>query len=160
MVMHNNDLLLVGHVRKAHGLKGEVVVRLTTNRDERVAKGARLVVGDEELIVMSSRPKDTDFLVFFDGVTTRERAEELRGSELRSEPLDDPDELWVHELIGATVIDQDGVDRGEVAFVQSNPASDLLVLDSEILVPIVFVVQIDAADGVVHVDVPDGLFEL
>ena len=33
-------LLTVGHIRKAHGLKGEVVVRLTTNRPELVEKGA------------------------------------------------------------------------------------------------------------------------
>ena len=69
--MSNDDLLLVGHVRKAHGLKGEVVVHLSTNRDERVAKGARLVVGEVEMVVKSSRPKDADFLVFFEGVTSR-----------------------------------------------------------------------------------------
>lgn len=158
--MDNNDLLLVGHVRKAHGLKGEVVVRLSTNRDERVAKGAVLVVGDVQMTVKASRPKDADFLVTFDGVTTREQADDLRGTELRAEPLEDPDELWVHELIGAQVIDQDGVDRGEVESVQSNPASDLLVLDNELLIPMVFVVDVDADARVVNVDVPDGLFDL
>ena len=158
--MSNDDLLLVGHVRKAHGLKGEVVVHLSTNRHERVAKGVRLVVGDTEMVISSSRPKDGDFLVFFEGVSTREQADELRGSELRAEPLDDPDELWVHELIGTRVIDQDAVDRGEVTAVQSNPASDLLVLDDELLIPTIFVVDVDVEAGVVTVDVPDGLFDL
>ena len=86
-------------------------------------------------------------------------AEALRGLELRAEPIDDPDELWVHELIGCRVISADGVDRGEVTAVQDNPASDLLVLDSGALVPVVFVVD-GPTDGVVHVEVPDGLFEL
>lgn len=158
--MDSNDLLLVGHVRKAHGLKGEVVVHLSTNRHERVQKGAVLLVGDAEMTVKSSRPKDSDFLVTFDGVSSREQADELRGSELRAEPLDDPDELWVHEVIGTRVVDQDGVDRGEVTAVQSNPASDLLVLDSELLVPAVFVVDIDVDALVVNVDVPEGLFDL
>ncbi len=158
--MSNDDLLLVGHVRKAHGLKGEVVVHLSTNRDERVAKGARLVVGEVEMVVKSSRPKDADFLVFFEGVTSREAADELRGSELRAEPLDDPDELWVHELIGAQVIDQSGEARGEVTAVQANPASDLLVVDDEMLIPVVFVVDIDTGANTVNVDVPDGLFDL
>lgn len=158
--MSNDDLLLVGHVRKAHGLKGEVVVHLSTNRDERVAKGARLVVGEVEIVVKSSRPKDADFLVFFEGVTSREAADELRGSELRAEPLDDPDELWVHELIGAQVIDQSGEARGEVTAVQANPASDLLVVDDEMLIPVVFVVDIDTGANTVNVDVPDGLFDL
>ena len=158
--MSNDDLLLVGYVRKAHGLKGEVVVRLTTNRDERVSPGAVMVAGDTELTVKAARPKDNDYLVFFQGVTTREAADELRGSELFAEPLDDPDELWVHELIGSRVIDQDDVDRGEITAVQSNPASDLIVVDDEGLIPVAFVVEVDADGAMVRIEAPDGLFEL
>lgn len=159
-MMSNDDLLLVGYVRKAHGLKGEVVLRLTTNRDERVAPGAVLVAGDSALIVKAARPKEGDYLVFFEGVTTREAADELRGAELFAEALDDPDELWVHELIGARVIDQGKVDRGEITAVQSNPASDLLVVDGEGLVPVTFVVEVDVDAQVVRIEAPDGLFDL
>ena len=42
------DRLEVGRVHKAHGLKGDVSVSLTTDRLERVAPGARLFVGDVE----------------------------------------------------------------------------------------------------------------
>ena len=51
------------------------------------------------------------------------------------------------------------LERGVVRAVQDNPASDLLVLDSGALVPLTFVVG-GPSDGVVHVEVPDGLFEL
>ena len=159
-MMSSDDLLLVGFVRKAHGLKGEVVVHLSTNRDERVAPGAQIMADEAMLTVKSSRPKDDDFLVFFEGVSTREAADELRGAELRAEPLDDPDELWVHDLIGSRVVDQTGVDRGEVTAVQENPASDLLVLYDEALVPVTFVTDIDLQARVINVSVPDGLFEL
>jgi 16S rRNA processing protein RimM len=152
------DLLTVGHIRRAHGLKGEVVVRLSTNRVERLDVGTILHIEDGELIVRSSRPKDGDFLVFFEGVKSREDAESLRGTELRAPQLDDPDELWVHNLIGSPVVDQSGVVRGVVTEVQANPASDLLVLDSGALVPLTFVV--DVTDENIHVDVPDGLFDL
>ncbi len=158
MTVPFDDLLVVGHIRKAHGLKGEVVVRLSTNRSERLEAGAVLSTVDKDLTVLSSRPKDADHLVFFDGVSTREDAELLRGTELRAEFLDDPDELWVHELIGVSVVDQSGVDRGAVVEVQANPASDLLVLESGALVPIAFVVE--ATPDVINVEVPDGLFEL
>lgn len=158
MTVPFGDLLVVGHIRKAHGLKGEVVVRLTTNRTERVEPGAVLHSEEQELVVRSARPKDDDFLVIFEGITRREEAELLRGTELRAEQIDDPDELWVHELIGLDLIDQAGVVRGVVAEVQVNPASDLLVLDSGALVPVVFVTALDG-DGV-RVEVPDGLFDL
>jgi len=158
MTMPFDDLLVVGHIRKAHGLKGEVVVRLTTNRTERLDRAAVLMAADRRLIVQSSRPKDSDYLVLFEGVATREDAELLRGTELRGEYIDDPDELWVHDLIGASVVDQTGVDRGVVIEVQVNPASDLLVLETGALVPLAFVV--DSSSGVINVDVPDGLFDL
>ena len=112
----------------------------------------------------SSRPKDDDFLVRFEGVNDRNAADALRGTELLAEPLDDPDELWVHELIGAMVIDQGDVERGTVEEVQSNPASDLLVLDNEALIPMTFVTEFvpatSDASAQVHIDAPDGLFDL
>ena len=73
--------------------------------------------------------------------------------------IEDPDALFIHELIGLTVIDAAGVTRGSVVEVQANPASDLLVLDTGALVPLTFAVgQPDG--GVLRVDTPDGLFEL
>ena len=158
--LSNSERLLVGYVRKAHGLKGEVVVRLTTNREERVAKGAVLFAGDEMLVVKSSRPKDKDFLVLFEGITAREGADPLAGTELFADALDDPDELWVHELIGCRLIDQHGNDHGEVTAVHANPASDLLELESEALVPVTFVVDVDVDAKTVNATVPAGLFDL
>jgi len=67
-------------------------------------------------------------------------------------------ELWVHQVIGAEVRDKAGARIGVVDAVQANPAHDLLVLDSGALVPMVFVV--DHEDGVVVVDLPDGLLDL
>jgi 16S rRNA processing protein RimM len=65
--------------------------------------------------------------------------------------------LWVHELLGARVVEVDGTERGTVASVEANPASDLLVLDTGALVPLRFVVE-HTKDRVV-VDTPEGLFE-
>jgi 16S rRNA processing protein RimM len=153
--------LQVGRVSRAHGLKGEVVVKLTTNRLERLERGAILFAGPEQraLEVASSRPKDKDHLVRFVDVSYRDQADELRGLELFADALEDPDELWVHDLTGSVVVDQDGIERGSVEHVEANPASDLLVLDSGALVPAGFVVEIDD-EGRIHVDVPPGLFEI
>ena len=152
-------LLEIGRIAKAHGLNGEVSVVLVSNRTERLDPGSVLSTDRGDLTVASSRPHGDRWLVRFAGHDDRSSAEALRGLELRAEPLDDPEELWVHELVGATVISSDGVERGTVTAVQDNPAADLLVLDSGALVPVVFVVD-GPTDGVVHVDVPDGLFEL
>ena len=152
-------MLEVGRVKKAHGLRGEVIVSLITDRFERVAPGALLVSGDRTLEVETSRPHQKHFIVSFVGVLSREDAEALQGSTLHAEPLDDPDELWVHELIGAPVQLVDGAAVGVVDAVQANPASDLLVLDSGALVPVLFVVE-RRDDGTVVIDPPAGLLDL
>lgn len=133
-------------------------MRLTTDRTERLDVGSVLQTVGGPLTVMASRPHQRDWIVSFDGVPDRNAAENLRGTVLKAEPLEDPDALWVHELVGARVVTADGVERGTVATVEANPASDLLVLDSGALVPVHFVVS--SGDGVVTVDVPEGLFDL
>ena len=148
-------MLEVGRVVKPHGLKGEVVVELTTTRTDRLAVGTRF----EDLEIVRSQPFQHRWIVAFDGVTTREGADALRGRVLRAEPIDDdPDALWVHELIGASVVDTDGAALGTVTAVEANPASDLLVLDGGGLVPLRFVVE--HGDGRVVVDPPAGLLDL
>jgi len=152
-------MLEVGRITRPHGVRGDVNVLLTTNRIERVAKGAVLHTADGQLTVRSSRPHKSGFIVTFAECTTRERAEELRDTVLRAEPIDDPDELWVHELIDAVVVDSEGVERGRVVQVLDNPASDILELDTGHLIPVQFVTEVDP--GVrIDVDVPDGLFAI
>jgi 16S rRNA processing protein RimM len=152
-------LLEVGRIEKAHGLRGQVVVRLVTNRAERLAPGAELSTTDDRVLtVVDSTPHGERWIVSFRGVSDRDAAEALRGVVLRAEPLDDPDELWVHDLIGAEVVEVDGTPRGTVVEVHANPASDLLVLDSGALVPVRFVTQFDPGRRV-EVDAPPGLFE-
>lgn len=152
------DLLEVGTVAKAHGTAGEVVVRLITNQTERLDRGSSLMSDLGELVVSKSRPHHDKWLVQFHGVENRTQAEELRGLTLRAEPLDIPDALWVHELIGSVVKEVSGVERGTVKTVVANPASDLLELDTGHLVPLTFVIEF--TEGIILVDVPDGLFEL
>jgi 16S rRNA processing protein RimM len=152
------DELEIGRIDKPHGVRGEVVVRLVTNRVERLAPGTTLSSTVGPLTVLSSREHLGRFIVEFDGVRDRAEADRLRGALLLALPVDDDDELWVHELIGALVVDQDGIERGRVEAVQANPASDLLVLEGGALVPVRFVTGVDP--GVrVHVEVPLGLFD-
>ncbi len=152
-------MLEVGRITRPHGVGGEVNVVLVSNRTERVAPGSVLHTDDGPLTVRSSRPHKSGYIVRFEECTDRNRAETLRGTVLSAEPIEDPDELWVHELIGAIVVDEAGLERGTVARVIDNPASDLLELDSGALVPLRFVTEVEP--GVrIDVDVPDGLFSL
>ena len=143
---------------RAHGIRGEVAVTLTTDREERVDPGAVLWAGERRLEVTSSRPHQGRWLVAFDGVADRSSAEALHGVVLSAEPLDDAGALWVHDLVGAEVVAAaDGARLGIVTAVEANPASDLLVLDGGGLVPLTFLVS--SSPGRLVVDPPAGLLD-
>jgi len=167
-------LLEVGRIARPHGLQGEVVVALSTNRAERVSPGAELTChpcpptpagapgpsaanAPRQLKVRVSRPFQGRYLVEFEGVHTRAEADELRGALLLAPPIEDPEALFVHDLVGREVVEVDGTGHGTVVAVQANPASDLLVMQDGSLVPLRFVVARE--EGRLIVDVPAGLFE-
>ena len=147
--------LEVGTVVRPHGLRGEVVVRLVTDRTERLSPGAVLTSTVGDLEVLRASPSRDRWIVSFAGVTDREGAEALRDVVLKAEAIDDPDVLWVHELHGCEVADTDGRPLGRVTAVEANPASDILVLEGGGLVPLRFVVAHEP--GRLVVDVPPGL---
>jgi len=139
-------------------VRGEVIVVLTSDRDERLAPGASLLTDGDPLVVEASRRHQNGWIVSFEGVVTRNQSEALRGTRLYGEPIDDPDVDWVHELIGASVVTVGGDALGTVRSVEDNPASDLLVLESGALIPMTFVVS--TSPGRIEVDVPEGLLDL
>jgi 16S rRNA processing protein RimM len=156
-------LLEVGRVAKAHGLTGEVAVDVWSGRADRLAPGSIFASpdatgSDGELRVASSRPHQGRYLVRFEGIGDRSGAEALQGRVLLAPPVDDPEALWVHELVGASVVSTDGRPLGTVAAVEANPASDLLVLAGGGLIPLRFVVDHRAGERVT-VDIPDGLLD-
>lgn len=153
-------LLEVGRITKSHGVNGEVLVALTSDRTSRLDPGSVLSTDRGDLTVVSSSRHHDRWIVRFKGLSDRDQADIWRGVLLSAEPVeeDDGDTLWVHELIGEVVALTDGTEVGTVAAVEPNPASDLLVLDGGALVPLVFITNREA--GRITIDPPEGLFDL
>ncbi len=167
-------LLLVGRVGRAHGLRGEVLVRLGTDDPEsRFAVGTTLVTDPPErgpLTVASARRHSGRYVVGFAGVSDRAAAEALQGTELVVDsgdlpPTADADEFHDAELLGLTVRTRSGERLGELVDVVHGAGADLLVVridGREVLIPFVreMVPTVDLAGGWVVVDPPEGLLEL
>lgn len=155
-------LLEVGRITKPHGVRGDVLVLLTSDRTSRLDAGSVLQTSRGPLTVRRASLHNDRWIVTFEELSDRTVAEGWRGVVLQAESIDDDggdeDVYWVHELVGATVVLPDGTEVGEVAEVEANPASDLLVLASGVLVPVVFVV--DQQPGQVTIDPPAGLLDL
>ena len=172
--MPDGDLVAVGRIGPAHGLRGEVVVAPFTDQpEERFAPGAVLVAEPAEagpLTVESSRWQGKRLVVRFAGVVDRTGAEALRGTDLliaaADRPdLDDPDDFYDTDLIGLSAATVDGRALGPVRDVVHAPAADYLVIEvdgQERLVPFLaaMVPSVDLAGGTVVIDPPEGLLDL
>ena len=66
--MPSDGLLEVGRIGRAHGVRGDVFVHLTTDRLERLAVGSRLEAGGRWLTVTASSRSNDRWRVHFDGI--------------------------------------------------------------------------------------------
>lgn len=167
--------LVVGRIGRAHGLKGDVSVEVSTDEPElRLGPGAVLATDPASvgpLTVESGRVHSGRLLLRFAGVTDRNGAEALRGTLLIAqvdpeERPEDPEEYYDHQLVGLDVLLSDGTAVGELTEVIHLPYQDLLTVRTpdgvEVLVPFVerIVPTVDLANQRVVIDPPPGLIDL
>lgn len=152
-------IVALGRVAKPHGLRGELIVELWTDQPERTQVGARWTIAGADYELTAVQPYQKRWLVKLSGIGRREEAEALAGEEVSAEALERDDVLWVHELVGLPVVDQREGPLGEVGSVVANPASDLLDLGGNVLIPLTYVTEVKAGDRI-EVDVPEGLLEI
>jgi 16S rRNA processing protein RimM len=172
------ERVVVGHVARAHGVRGDVSVQVRSDVPERrFAVGSVLFTDHPEvptLTVAAARPHSGRLLVTFEEVHLRDVAEALQGTLLlidadragsAAEP-GEPDAWWDSDLLGLVARTVDGLDLGPVTDVVHGPGGDLLVIAREgrreLLVPFVhdIVPTVDPSAGTLVVDPPPGLLEL
>ena len=128
----SDDLILVGRVAGAFGVRGEV--RITSFTAEPLALvGYKTLLredGSTGLTLTGGRPAKGGVVVRAKEVATREEAEALRGLKLHvpraalPEPAED--EFYIHDLIGLDVVSLEGDLLGTVKSVRDFGAGDLL----------------------------------
>ena len=172
----------MGRVRRAHGVRGELVVELMTDAPDVIfASGARVFQGttagdlwrdpttgeSRALTVLSSRPFKGGLLVTLDAITDRTEAERWNNRHLLVpiEELSEPDEgeLFLHELGGMRVLDEAGAELGEVRAWYQVPQGVLLDVHTsrgDVALPFNerFVRNVNRAGRTLTVAIPDELF--
>ncbi|MGI9529264.1 MAG: ribosome maturation factor RimM [Acidimicrobiia bacterium] len=163
----------VGYVRRAHGIRGDVVVRgLGADAVERFQPGAMVTTNESPartFEVAEHRPHSTDFIVHLSDVEDRTAAEGLVGVQFVIDPTDrrelDPNEWWIEDIVGCIAVDPDGLRVGTVTDVIVGPAQDRLVLSVDgggrAEVPLVdeLVPEVSITDQRVVVALIEGLIE-
>ena len=117
-------------VAGAHGVRGEVKLKLFGDGIDSLVRQPTLTVGGQSLKLTDVRAGNKTAIARFEGVTSREAAEALRGSlvEIDREalpPLTDG-EYYHSDLVGLLCVDSDGVAIGAVATIEDFGAGELL----------------------------------
>lgn len=118
------DRIAVGVIRRAHGVRGEASIEPWTDSVERFTEleSVTLVSPDEsstrEVRIESVREHGERALVKFAGIETPEDVQTLQNwtveiPEGEARELEE-DEYFLHDLIGLTLFDADGKERGVV----------------------------------------------
>lgn len=137
--------VLVGILRRPHGLRGEALVSVETDFPERLKKGLKLFLGEDhtQLTIRSRRTTNEGLLLAFEEFSDRESLARIRNESLFVRASDSPKlpagQVYQHQLIGLDVFTQEGSLLGKLVEVIDTAANDVYVVHSsqkkEILLP-------------------------
>jgi 16S rRNA processing protein RimM len=174
--------LIVGRVRRAHGIRGEVVVEaLTDSAETCFAVGQRVLAGTaggelppaeapgpRELTIRRAAPFKNGWILRFAEITDRTSAELWRDRYLLvpAGEVTPPSagEIFYHDLIGMRVERVDGREIGHIAALFEAPQGVLLEIETprgSTMLPYgpPMVVRVDVERAAVIVDPPAGLLD-
>ena len=161
------ERVLLGHIIGAHGIKGEVRIRAYTEAPNHLMQYGPLTDenGEHGLDLSSVRSTAKGVLASIVGITDRTAAETLRGRGLYVSrdrlPPPAPDDFYIVDLVGLTVLDHAGAPLGHVTGVDNYGAGDILVVEAregaeQLLVPFLdrYVLKVDLEKSCIVIDPP------
>ena len=161
--------LVVGFLRRPHGVGGEIIMDLHTDFPERFRSGRKLFAGEERkpLTLSGIRPHAKGMLVKFKGIENPEDAGQLRNQWLYVKAADMPNlpegKIYQHELLGFKVLDENGNSLGELVEIIETGANDVYVVRNEsgkdLLLPAIpsVILETDPARREIRVHLLEGL---
>ena len=177
-----SEFIIVGRIRKAHGVRGEVVVETITDAPDAIfVSGHRVFAGNaagdvmpsrQQLSIDSVRPFNEGLLVHFAEIADRTAADLWRGRYLLVPASDVPapaeDEIYMHDLLGMHVLLPGGEPLGKVEEFYELPQG--LAIDIRRTAPreketilLLYddntVVSVDKETRIIVVTPPEGLLE-
>lgn len=151
--------LVVGKLRRPHGIYGEILMDVLTDFPERLLPGKLVLVGEvhQSFEIVNLRRHDPELLITFDGIDSREEAGEYRNQlvyvKADALPKLPEGEFYHHELVGLRVDNESGEELGVLEQVLVTGANDVYVVRTadgeELLLPAIHdvVLEIDPENG-------------
>ena len=120
-------------VAGAHGVKGELRLKLFSDSVESLARHSRFTIGGRELVLKDIKDGGKTAIARFEGISDRTAAEALRGELIEIDrnalpPLEEG-EYYHADLIGLPCVDEGGEAVGTVVAIENFGAGDLLEVE-------------------------------
>jgi 16S rRNA processing protein RimM len=140
-----SNLILIGRITGAHGIRGAVKIKSLAANPADIAKYGPLQTQSGGVIEISAlKPANEEFIAYLKNVKDRNAAEALKGTDLfisrESLPKPEAGEFYLYDLVGKQVL-AEGKALGIVSSIENYGAGDLMELDNGDLIPVVFITK-------------------
>lgn len=161
--------LVIGKLRRPHGLKGDILMEVLTDFPERIEAGEKVFVGEDHraLYFRSCVWHGKLMRVSFEGFNNPDTVGEYRNQYVyvrRDERPKLPEgEYYHHQLIGLQVVSEEGENFGVITSIIETGANDVLnVQDLQgrtVLIPVIepVIQDVDLGSGIITVKILPGL---
>lgn len=168
-IENKSETSLIGKVLDAHGIKGDIYCIVFSGDASWVTKIKEIYLNENKFVIVRAKPFKKGFIATLAAVTDRNRAEELKGAEVRVAShvfvSQSGEAFYLVELLNYKVKDQLLGDVGKIEAFSSNGIQDLLVISAlgkTYEIPFVkdFVTRIDHDNKVIEMSLPAGILEI
>jgi 16S rRNA processing protein RimM len=160
--------LEIGLIKASHGVRGGMRIQVLSDDSSRFLKLTQVYLGQvhTSFRVLEARVLPKQVLLRLDGISTPEAVAPWRGSSVYVAAADalalEPGEYYYHQIIGLTVITEQGEKLGEITDIIPTGSNDVYVVtneEHEVLLPALkdVVLAIDLGNRHMTVRVPEGL---
>ena len=161
--------LVIGYLRRPHGVSGEIILDLHTDFPDRIKSGRKVLVGEKHqpLTLDSVRIHGNSLLVRLRGIETPEEVGKYRNQWVYVKASEVPPlpegKYYQYEMIGLDVIDDGGNPLGKLEEILETGANDVYIVrdesGKEILLPAIpsVILDLDMGRRILKVHLLEGL---
>ena len=162
--MEKKQYIEAGRIVNTHGVAGEVKIEVWLDSPQFLKSFKRCFIDKREVKLLSARVHKGFLIAKLQGVEDVNAAMALKGRTLfidRSDARLPKGAFFLQDIIGASVVDEQGNEIGKLADVMETPASNVYVVkgEREHLIPAVpeFILSTDAENGIITVHLIEGM---
>ncbi len=162
--MEKKQFIEAGKIVNTHGVQGEIKIQVWLDSPEFLQKFKTLYIGEKPVKMLSARTHKGFVIARIEGVEDVNAAMCLKNKTVfisRADAKLPKGSYFLQDIIGASVVDENGKELGTLTEVLETPASNVYIVkgETEHMIPAVpeFILSTDPENGIVKVHLIEGM---